>query len=174
MELAPPEAGLVSQIGFINGTALEEFHATQWISGFSIICTTGVDHSEISHLQCRLIKYDLILEIKPIKYPPGFTVISGFIQRKRIAGSDNNPVVTHSAGKRSPDRVVGMVPGDIVTSQGPYHFCITASARYGSSNLVQYPVSEGIAPKRNHLVHGMVEFREIELVFIFIDPVQYQ
>ena len=125
---------------------------------------------------CALTPYNLdrfsIPKIEPVFDRQALTIISGFIQWKRSAGNDNIPFVPKCAGESPLDRVVGMIPGDVLAPQGSYDFLTGACVIYRSANLVQYPILKGITPKTLHLtLHPVIGHK---IVSVFINPIQYQ
>ena len=68
---------------------------------------------------CALTPYNLdrfsIPKIEPVFDRQALTIISGFIQWNRGAGNDNIPFVPKCAGESPLDRVVGMIPGDVLS-----------------------------------------------------------
>ena len=77
-----------------------------------------------------------IPKIEPVFDRQALTIIGGFFQHNWRAGNDNIPFVPKCAGESPLDRVVGMIPGNVLSSQGSYDFLVGVPDGYGSSNLV--------------------------------------
>lgn len=115
-----------------------------------------------------------IPKIEPVFDRQALAIIGGFFQHNRRARNNNIPFVPKCAGESPLDRVVGMIPGDVLPPQGSYDFLVGVPDRYGSSNLVQYPAFNGTTPETLHLMLHPVIGHKIVRIFFNVDPIQYQ